>query len=68
MYGLPETNLDVLNPDIRKRLEDISQDFYGTSILATSASSLRSRTPYKPGGNMTGEFKRALRALSKIWL
>ena len=54
MYGLPETNLDVLNPNIRKRLEDTSQDFYGTSILALSTSSLRSGTPYKPGGTLTG--------------
>ena len=30
VYRLHEINLDRLNPEIRKRLEDISQDFYGT--------------------------------------
>ena len=54
VYRLPETNLDRLNPEIRKRPEDISQDFYGASILALSTSSLRSRTPYQPGDILTG--------------
>jgi hypothetical protein len=53
-YGLPEINLDGLQPEIRKLLEDIAQEFYGTAILALSTSSLRSRTPYKPGGTLTG--------------
>jgi hypothetical protein len=50
VYGLSEINLDAL----RKQLEDISQDFFGTSVVATSTSNLRSRTPHKPGGTLTG--------------
>jgi hypothetical protein len=53
--GLSEINLDaLLQPSLRKQLEDMSQDFFGTSIVATSTSYLRSQTPYKPGGTLTG--------------
>jgi hypothetical protein len=54
VYGLSEINLDVHRPEIRKQMEDISQEFYGTSILALSTSKLRSTTPYKPGGTCMG--------------
>ena len=52
VYGLPETNLDRLKPEIRKCLEDISQDFYSTSILVLSTSSLRSHTPLQTWGHL----------------
>jgi hypothetical protein len=54
LFGLPETNLDWLRPEIRKKCEDCMNEFYGTHILATSTSSLRSNTPYKPGGTCMG--------------
>jgi hypothetical protein len=52
--GLSEINLDALQPSLRKQLEDISQDFFGTSVVAASTGNLRSRTPCKPGGALTG--------------
>jgi hypothetical protein len=54
MIGLPKTNLDWLRPEIRKQGEDIMNEFFGTHILATSTSKLRSNTPYKPGGTRMG--------------
>jgi hypothetical protein len=54
VHGLSEINLDVQQPEIRKQMEDISQEFYGTSMLALSTSKLRSKTPYKPGGTCMG--------------
>jgi hypothetical protein len=53
--GLPESNLDTLKPTIRARLKRICSDFFGTSVLASSTSSLSAHTPYKPGGTpLTG--------------
>jgi hypothetical protein len=54
IFGLPESNLDTLKPAIRARLERICSDFFGTSLLASSTSSLSSHTLYKPGGTLTG--------------
>jgi hypothetical protein len=33
-FGLAEPNLDWLRPEIRKKCEDIMNDFFGTHILA----------------------------------
>jgi hypothetical protein len=54
IFGLPQSNLDTLKPTIRARLERICNDFFGTSLLASSTSSLSAHTPYKPGGTLTG--------------
>jgi hypothetical protein len=54
IFGFSETNLNTLQPEVRKRLEDISQEFYGNSILATSTSTRPTRTAYQPGGTCTG--------------
>jgi hypothetical protein len=51
---LSETNLDWLKHMIRDKCGKICHDFYGTSLLATSTSSLRSNRNYKPGGTCTG--------------
>jgi hypothetical protein len=50
----PEINLDLLKPDVRKRCEDIWNDFFGTSLLVGSTSNLHARNAYKPGGTFTG--------------
>jgi hypothetical protein len=44
VFGLPEIHLDLMKPDIHQKCESIVQDFFGTSILAGSTSSLRSST------------------------
>jgi hypothetical protein len=54
IFGFSETNLNSQQPEIRKRLEDTSQEIYGTSILAISTSTRPSCTAYKPGGTCTG--------------
>jgi glutathione peroxidase-family protein len=38
VFGFSETNLDSRQPHVRKQLEDICQEFYGTSVLALSSS------------------------------
>jgi hypothetical protein len=54
VFGFSETNLDSRQPHVRKQLEDICQEFYGTSILALSSSTRTARTPFKPVGTCTG--------------
>jgi hypothetical protein len=54
IFGLSETNLDWLKHMIRDKCGKNCRDFYGTSLLATSTSSLRSNRNYKPGGTCTG--------------
>jgi hypothetical protein len=54
VFGLSKTNLDVRQPEVRKQIEEITQAFYGTSLLASSTSKVSARTPYKPGGTITG--------------
>jgi hypothetical protein len=53
IFGLPETNLDWLRHTVPDQCGKICNDFYGTSLLSTSTSSLRSNGTYKPGGTCT---------------
>jgi hypothetical protein len=39
---------------VRDKCGQICNDFYGSSLLSTSTSSLRSNGTYKPGGTCTG--------------
>jgi hypothetical protein len=52
--GLSETNLDWLRHAVRNQCGKICNDFYGTSLLSTLTSSLRTNNTYKPGGTCTG--------------
>jgi hypothetical protein len=54
IYGLSETNLDWFRHVVRAKCGKICNDFFGTSLLATSTSSMRSNSNYKPGGTCTG--------------
>ena len=54
IFGLSETNLDWLRHMVRDMCGKICNDFFGTSLLATSTSSMRSNSTYKPGGTCTG--------------
>jgi hypothetical protein len=54
IFGLSETNLDFLQPDIRKRCETLLNDFYQPGMLATSTNQLASSSSCKPGGTITG--------------
>ena len=54
IFGFSETNLDWLRHTVRDKCGKICNDFYGSSLLATSTSSLRSNGNYKPGGTCTG--------------
>jgi hypothetical protein len=54
IFGLSETNLDWLKHMIRDKCGKICHDFYVTSLLSTSTSSIRSNRNYKPGGTCTG--------------
>ena len=52
--GLPEINLDLLNPAVRQQCERIWVEFFGTAPLAGSTSNLPANRAYKPGGTFTG--------------
>jgi hypothetical protein len=54
IFGFSETNLDWLRHAIRDKCGKVCNDFYGTSLLSTSTSSLRSNRNCKPGGTCTG--------------
>jgi hypothetical protein len=54
VFGLSETNLDWLRHAVREKCSKICNDLYGSSLLETSTSDLRSNSTYKPGGTCTG--------------